>query len=357
MLIVVASLTAALGQAPALGAVFFEDTFDGTVIDTAKWNTSIALSGLRNCQQRVPSDPMLWNDIAIQPCFGETQQPPFGSISVSNGIASFQAGASWASPYIAAGLPGTAPMFPTSGDFIFEIRAKYDSLDAFGTGIHLVAWDTSTSAPSTQWPTAGVVGEFFGLHGDSNGISIYGAGALTRIFDISFHVYRLEYKNGMYTFYIDDQIQGAPLASTMRPNGIAVGSPFFPWGGVKYNWTDFSIDYIRVTSPDETPPTVTVSATPSILWPPNHRLVNVTIDGSAVDRGSGVASVEITVADEYGQYNMTVPGFGSTIQLEASRDGNDRNGRVYTITAVATDQAGNSSTATTTVIVPHDMGK
>jgi YVTN family beta-propeller protein len=106
---------------------------------------------------------------------------------------------------------------------------------------------------------------------------------------------------------------------------------------------------------DTTPPTVTVSATPNTLWPPNHKMVDVTIDGSATDDMSGIASVVITVTDEYGLYNMTVSGFGSTIQLEAWREGTDKDGRIYTITAVATDKAGNQSTTSTQVIVPHDM--
>jgi len=108
---------------------------------------------------------------------------------------------------------------------------------------------------------------------------------------------------------------------------------------------------------DTTPPTVTVTATPNILWPSNHKMVDVRIDGSATDDMSGVASIVITVTDEYGIYNMTVPGFGSTIQLEAWREGTDKDERVYTITVVATDVAGNQSTTTITVTVPHDMGK
>jgi len=108
---------------------------------------------------------------------------------------------------------------------------------------------------------------------------------------------------------------------------------------------------------DRTPPTVTtVTATPNTLWPPNHKTVDVLIDGSATDDSSGIASIEITVMDEYGIYNMTAPGFGSTIQLEAWREGTDKDGRVYTITVVATDTAGNQSTAITEVVVPHDMG-
>jgi hypothetical protein len=52
---------------------------------------------------------------------------------------------------------------------------------------------------------------------------------------------------------------------------------------------------------------------------------------------------------------MTVPGFGSAIPLESWRAGTDMDGRLYTITAVVTDKAGNQSRGTTTVLVPHDM--
>ncbi|NVN98754.1 MAG: hypothetical protein HXX17_05465, partial [Geobacteraceae bacterium] len=62
-------------------------------------------------------------------------------------------------------------------------------------------------------------------------------------------------------------------------------------------------------------------------------------------------------ADEYGKYNMQGLKFGDTVMLEAWRDGNDMDGRIYTITAVATDLAGNKTTKSATVIVPHDMRK
>lgn len=113
--------------------------------------------------------------------------------------------------------------------------------------------------------------------------------------------------------------------------------------------------YIRI---DKTVPIIsTLTVTPGILWPPNHKMVDVRIDGLVTEETSGIASIVITVTDEYGIYHITVPNFGSTIQLEAWRDGTDKDGRVYTITAVATDTAGNQSTATTEVIVPHDMGE
>jgi len=106
---------------------------------------------------------------------------------------------------------------------------------------------------------------------------------------------------------------------------------------------------------DKTPPSIpSLSADPSILWPPDRKMMNIAIGGSVADGGSGIASTIITVTDEYGIYNMTVPDFGSAIPLESWRAGSDRDGRLYTITAVTTDKAGNQSTGTTTVLVPHD---
>jgi alpha-tubulin suppressor-like RCC1 family protein len=112
--------------------------------------------------------------------------------------------------------------------------------------------------------------------------------------------------------------------------------------------------YINI---DKTAPAITALGTDAaILWPPNHKMVNITIGGSvAGDDGSGIASIIITVSDEYGVYNKSVSGFGSVIALEAWRNDTDMDGRVYTITAVVTDKAGNQSTGTTRVVVPHDM--
>jgi hypothetical protein len=107
---------------------------------------------------------------------------------------------------------------------------------------------------------------------------------------------------------------------------------------------------------DKTSPSIiALSANSAILWPPNHKIVNVLIGGSVADGGSGIASTIITVTDEYGSYNMTVHGFGTAIPLESWREATDMDGRLYTITAVTTDEAGNHSTGTTTVLVPHDM--
>ena len=48
--------------------------------------------------------------------------------------------------------------------------------------------------------------------------------------------------------------------------------------------------------------------------------------------------------------------YSFTVSLQASRNGNDKDGRHYTITVSAKDLAGNLGSAATIVTVPHDQG-
>jgi hypothetical protein len=114
---------------------------------------------------------------------------------------------------------------------------------------------------------------------------------------------------------------------------------------------------------DKTPPVITVGASPATLSPPNGRLVTVTVSGTITDgaNGSGVQASTYHVIDEYGQVQPSgsvTPGAGGsyafTVQLQASRRGNDQDGRHYTITVTATDMAGNLGDASATVPVPRN---
>ena len=120
------------------------------------------------------------------------------------------------------------------------------------------------------------------------------------------------------------------------------------------------------TLPDTTPPVITLSATPTKFWPPNGRLVPVTLSGTITDVGSGVnvSTAEYAVQDEYGEVQpfgkVTLDSAGNysfTILLRSGRRGNDRNGRQYTIRVSAKDNAGNRGVQWAQVTVPHDLGK
>jgi len=133
-------------------------------------------------------------------------------------------------------------------------------------------------------------------------------------------------------------------------------------------FTDASGDHGFLATPaavDMSPPLITVAASPATLWPPNGKRVAVTVSGTITDTepgGSGVkaGSAAYVVMDEYGQIqpsgNLTLGEggqYGFTVALEASRRGNDPDGRHYTIAVSAKDNLGNPGVKTTLVTVPH----
>jgi hypothetical protein len=115
---------------------------------------------------------------------------------------------------------------------------------------------------------------------------------------------------------------------------------------------------------DKTPPQVSCSVSPHTLWPPNHRLVPVWVTVNVTDTTSGpdgfvLASVTSDEADS-GTDPEDVPGdisgwsIGSADvagELRAERAGSG-DGRVYTLTYLGSDRAGNTATCTTTAVVP-----
>jgi len=103
------------------------------------------------------------------------------------------------------------------------------------------------------------------------------------------------------------------------------------------------------------PPEITIKMTPDVIWPPNHKMVPVTIAGGVDTNGSDIKSLSISVSDEYGKFKYNNLKFGSTVMLEAWRNGKDKDGRKYTITVVVTDRWGITTAKTATVTVPHNM--
>jgi uncharacterized repeat protein (TIGR01451 family) len=114
------------------------------------------------------------------------------------------------------------------------------------------------------------------------------------------------------------------------------------------------------------PPTITgEAADPSSLWPPNHRMVNVTVSYDVTDNCPvpfGSCTLSVTS-------NEPVLGHGSGntspdwivvddhhVQLRAEREGGG-SGRIYTITITCTDSGGNSSEEQAEVTVSHDQGR
>lgn len=113
------------------------------------------------------------------------------------------------------------------------------------------------------------------------------------------------------------------------------------------------------------PPKVSCAANPAMLWPPNGYSVPVTISGAITAGTSAIdlAATSFLVTDSQSgtqQSGGIVPAtdgtFTFTVPLIASRAGNIKAGRMYTITVAATDAGGHQGTCSAAVLVPHDQG-
>jgi len=120
------------------------------------------------------------------------------------------------------------------------------------------------------------------------------------------------------------------------------------------NVNNTEVPHTLLVKIDTVAPVVTAAANPSTA-PKGPKPVNVTVTGSVTDAVSGVSNASYNVIDEYGTMQpsgaVTVQPNGSysfTLSLPSNRQGNDKDGHLYTIVVTGIDQAGNSTTATTT---------
>lgn len=139
---------------------------------------------------------------------------------------------------------------------------------------------------------------------------------------------------------------------------------------VTWSYIDNNANSVRQTQTviveDTIPPVIEkIVATPDILRPPNHKMVPVTLSVSVSDNCDKAPFCQIISVSS----NEPENGLGDgdmapdweitgnlTVNLRAERSGKG-SGRVYTITVMCTDYAGNSSEEQTTVTVPHDKKK
>jgi hypothetical protein len=144
----------------------------------------------------------------------------------------------------------------------------------------------------------------------------------------------------------------------------------FPLGDTTVTWTaidasgNVATAEQTVTVVDTTAPTLTVSVSPSLLWPPDHKLVDIAVTVDAADNCDPSPTVVLDSATS----NVPDNGLGDgdttgdiqgadvgtadfALQVRAERSGKG-DGRVYTIVYSATDASGNVTTASATVTVP-----
>jgi hypothetical protein len=149
----------------------------------------------------------------------------------------------------------------------------------------------------------------------------------------------------------------------MVSRGQAYDQPFYYIFGIE---GPAGNPFIRNTAP------ICTAATPSqsVLWPPNHRMVDITIQ-NVIDRDGDPLTIRITSIrqDEptrgQGMGDPSPDGAGigtSTAQVRAERTENGdegittrRDGRVYHISFTANDGRGAECTGEVLVSVPHDQ--
>lgn len=142
-------------------------------------------------------------------------------------------------------------------------------------------------------------------------------------------------------------VVGAPFSVLFSPTGGGSGN-----AGAAYLFTSSAVP-VSITS---------ISASPSVLWPPNHKLVPVTVSVNTTGTPSTCRIVSVTS-------NQPINGTGDgntspdwvitgdlTVLLRAERAGNIKTDRVYTITVECADTFGNTVRQNVFVTVPHDQG-
>lgn len=124
-----------------------------------------------------------------------------------------------------------------------------------------------------------------------------------------------------------------------------------------------STDTVNIAIRDTTPPQITVTATPSTLWPPNHRHAKITFTVTACDLGDPSPSITLVSTTSTEPDNGLGDGNTAndivilddfTFNLRAERSG-PGSGRIYTVTYQATDASGNVASASITIEAPHNQ--
>jgi probable HAF family extracellular repeat protein len=114
---------------------------------------------------------------------------------------------------------------------------------------------------------------------------------------------------------------------------------------------------------DRTPPVLSCSATPSLVWPPNGQTVPVTIAVNVADALSGAGAFSLqsyTVGDPDAGPNAVTgftTGTASTSGFVVALRRGNGDARVYTFTYIGFDVAGLAGSCAATVVVPHDSGQ
>lgn len=111
---------------------------------------------------------------------------------------------------------------------------------------------------------------------------------------------------------------------------------------------------VTITVIDKSPPTISnVSATPSVIWPPNKDLVDVVINYETSDCSRVSSHLNVRSNEPLDSSDVEILD-AHHLRLRRDRLGN-RSGRIYTVTVLAIDDYGNLSSKDVRIYVPHDQ--
>ena len=125
-------------------------------------------------------------------------------------------------------------------------------------------------------------------------------------------------------------------------------------------------DLVVVRVEDTRAPTLAMSVTPTQLWPPNHTMHLVARDVAATDACDPKPSLVVSVTsdepvnglgdgDTAPDWSVEQDGAGLVdVWVRSERSGLG-DGRVYSLSALATDGSGNSTSSAGAVRVPHNQ--
>jgi hypothetical protein len=201
-------------------------------------------------------------------------------------------------------------------------------------------WTSKAPMPTPRWlfTGAGVNGLLYAIGGDPGNGSPQTA------------------VNEVYDPVTDTWATDAPMPTARygMATGVINGTVYVIGGATGFgNGVPQSVSEAFSPS-DTTPPMISdVSASPSVLWPPNHKIKDVMINYNATD-DSGSVNCTLNVTSNEGTSADWQIIDAHHVQLRAERAGSG-SGRVYTITITCMDSSNNISSKTVMVSVPHDQ--
>jgi hypothetical protein len=162
-----------------------------------------------------------------------------------------------------------------------------------------------------------------------------------------------------------DVCDASPTITSDAPALFALGTTTVTWSARDAsNNVGTATQTVKII--DTTPPQLTLSLSPTTLWPPNHKLIPIaasitvtdvcdpnptvrliSITSNEPDNGTGDGNTTDDIQ------NAAVGTDDRNFHLRAERAG-PRSGRVYTVIYEASDASGNTTRREATVTVPHN---